>query len=394
MINRHIIHELREVATQYRVVTLTGPRQAGKTTLTRLAFPDHRYVSLEDPDIRSLAVLDPRGFLASYHNPVIFDEIQRVPSLLSYIQTIVDERPGKGQFVLTGSHQLELSQAVTQSLAGRTALLTLYPLSISELLDAGTLEQADGYMHKGFLPAVHAESLDPTRYYRNYFQTYVERDVRQMIQVKDLMLFEKFIRLCAGRVGQIFIASKLANEVGVSSHTIGQWLSILEASFIVYRLQPFHENIGKRLIKAPKLYFVDVGLATYLLGIETQAQLARDPLRGNLFENMVVMELMKSRSNKGLDPLLYFYRDSNDNEVDILFRDARQYRPIEIKSAATFQPEFLRGLDAFTRAFPKGSTRGAVIYSGDTNLELEKAKIVNFRQSAQALQSDAGMDAE
>jgi predicted AAA+ superfamily ATPase len=350
-------------------------------------------VSLEDPDIRSLALLDPRGFLGTYHSPVIFDEIQRVPSLLSYIQTIVDERPGKGQFILTGSHQLELSQAVTQSLAGRTALLTLYTLSISELLDAGNLDQVDGYMHKGFLPAVHAESLDRTRYYPNYFQTYVEWDVRQMIQVKDLMLFEKFIRLCAGRVGQISIASKLANEVGVSSHTIGQWLSILEASFIVYRLQPFHENIGKRLIKAPKLYLVDVGLATYLLGIETQAQLARDPLRGNLFENMVVMELMKSRSNKGLDPHLYFYRDSNDNEVDILFRDARQYRPIEIKSAATFQPEFLRGLDAFTRAFQKGSTRGAVIYSGDNNLELEKAKVLNFRQSAQALQSDAGMDA-
>jgi predicted AAA+ superfamily ATPase len=253
-------------------------------------------------------------------------------------------------------------------------------------MDAEIENDADGYMHKGFLPAVHADSLDPTRYYRNYFQTYVERDVRQMIQVKDLMLFEKFIRLCAGRVGQIFIASKLANEVGVSSHTISQWLSILEASFVVYRLQPFHENIGKRLIKAPKLYFVDVGLATYLLGIETHEQLKRDPLRGNLFENMVVMELMKARSNKGLDPHLYFYRDSNDNEVDVLFQNARQYRPIEIKSAATFQSEFLKGLDAFKRAFPEGSSHGAVIYIGDQTLELEKAKVLNFRRSAQILE--------
>lgn len=385
MIKRHIIQELKLLALQYRVVTITGPRQAGKTTLARLAFPDHAYVSLEDPDIRTLASNDPRAFLALYPSPVIFDEIQRVPSLLSYIQTIVDGTQSKGQYILTGSHQLALSEAITQSLAGRTALLTLYPLSIAELADAGFTDHADGYMHKGFLPAVYADALDPTRYYRNYFQTYVERDVRQMIQVKDLMLFEKFMRLCAGRVGQLFIASKLANEVGVSAHTINHWLSILEASFVIYRLLPFYENIGKRLVKAPKLYFVDVGLAAYLLGIETQEQMKRDPLRGNLFENMVVMELIKTRSNQGLEPHLFFYRDSNDNEVDILYQHARQYRPIEIKSAETFQMGFTKGVESFRRAYPEGADRGAVIYGGDLLPELENVSVLNFRQSARAL---------
>lgn len=386
MFKRQIIQELKDIAKQYRVVTLTGPRQAGKTTLARLCFPDHRYVTLEDPDVRSLAMTDPRAFLDTFPRPVIFDEIQRVPSLLSYIQTLVDKDPSKGQFILTGSHQLELSQAITQSLAGRTALLTLYPLSITELTEANLSDNADGYLHKGFLPAVHADSLDPTRFYRNYFQTYVERDVRQMIQVKDMMLFEKFLKLCAGRIGQLFSASKLANEVGVSSHTISHWLSILEASFIIYRLKPFHENIGKRLIKAPKLYFVDVGLASYLLGIETLEQLKRDPLRGNLFENMVVMELIKARSNRGLDPNLYFYRDSNDNEVDVLYQNARVYRPIEIKSAVTFQSEFMKGLEAFKRAYPEGSTRGVVIYSGELTPQLEQASILNFLDSARALE--------
>jgi len=386
MIKRHIFQELRNVSSQYRVVTLTGPRQAGKTTLARMCFQNHRYVSLEDPDVRNLAVHDPRGVRNGFPPPVIYDEIQRVPTLLSYIQTIVDQDSSKGHFILTGSHQLELSQAISQSLAGRTALLTLYPLSISELTEAGFKDSADGYMHTGFLPAIHADSLEPTRYYRNYFQTYIERDVRQMIQVKDMMLFEKFMKLCAGRIGQLFIANKLANEVGVSSHTISQWLSILEASFVIYRLQPFHENIGKRLIKAPKLYFSDVGLATYLLGIEAQEQLKRDPLRGNLFENMVVMELLKTRANKGLDPNLFFYRDSNDNEVDVLYQDARTYRPIEIKSASTFQNEFMKGLEAFKRAYPEGATRGTVIYGGELTPSLERANVLNFRDSSKALE--------
>lgn len=386
MIKRDINQELIALTKQYKVVTITGPRQAGKTTLTRLTFPKHRYVSLEDPDLRSLAETDPRAFLKLNSGPIILDEIQRVPSLLSYIQTIVDQNKEKGQFILTGSHQLELNQAISQSLAGRTALLTLYPLSIAELCDSGPEQDADEYLHKGFLPAVHAEGLDPTRYYRNYFQTYVERDVRQMLQVKDMMQFEKFIRLCAGRIGQVFVASNLANEVGVSSHTVNHWLSILEASYLVYRLAPFYENIGKRLIKSPKLYFTDVGLAVYLLGIENTAQIARDPLRGNLFENMVLMELVKARTNRGLDPRLFFYRDSNDNEVDALFQDGRMYRPIEIKSAMTFQGEFTKGIDVFNKAYSQGASKGYVIYGGDLSPDLDKATVLNFRQAARAVE--------
>ena len=385
MIIRHILQELISIAAQYRVITITGPRQAGKTTLTRLAFPGHSYVSLEDPDIRSLATNDPRAFLDLYPSPVIFDEIQRVPQLLSYIQTIVDANPAKAQYVLTGSHQLELNQAITQSLAGRTALLTLYPLSISELSDAKIEESVDGYIYRGFLPAVHAEKLDPTRYYRNYFQTYVERDIRQMIQLKDFVLFETFMRLCAGRIGQLLNINSLSNEVGVSSHTINSWLSILEASFIIYRLQPFHENLGKRLVKSPKIYFIDVGLASYLLGIESIEQTKRDPLRGQLFENLVVIELVKARSNQGLDPNLYFYRDSNQNEVDVLYQSARKYLPIEIKSASTFHPSFAKGIEYLNKIDSGKFVKGAVIYTGDMLPELEHASVVNFRKAAELI---------
>lgn len=385
MIKRQLIQELILLSSQYKVVTLTGPRQAGKTTLARQAFPDHIYVSLEDPDKRALAIQDPRAFLALYPAPVIYDEIQRVPELLSWLQGIVDASPARGQFILTGSHQLALSQAITQSLAGRTALLTLYPLSISELTECGITMAADEYMQHGFMPAVHADAMEPVRYYRNYYETYVERDVRQMLQVRDMILFDRFLRLCAGRVGQLFIANHLANEVGVSSHTINHWLSILEASFIVLRLQPFHKNIGKRLVKAAKLYFVDVGLASYLLGIENTTQLARDPLRGNLFENMVVMELFKARANQGKEPRLCFYRDSNENEVDVVFGAGNKQRPIEIKSAATFSKHFFKGIEHFYRADPQGVEKGFLIYDGDMLPDTNIATVLNFRESAQAI---------
>lgn len=387
MIDRHLARELQQLASEYRIVTLTGPRQAGKTTLTRQTFPDYTYVSLEDPDQRALANDDPRAFLALWRPPVILDEIQRVPSLLSYLQTRVDDNPAKGQYILTGSHQLALSEAISQSLAGRTALLTLYPLSMAELDKSDLARDTDSLMHRGFLPAIHAQSMDATRYYRNYYQTYVERDVRQMLLIRDMLLFDKFVRLCAGRIGQLFVASQLANEVGVSIHTIQHWLSVLEASFIIHRLPPFHENIGKRLVKAFKLYFVDVGLAAWLLGIETASQIQRDPLRGALFENLVVMELIKARANQGQDPQLFFYRDSNGNEVDALFKRGRRYTPIEIKSAATFHQRFLKGLEAFRRAYPEGAELGFLIYDGAMSPSLEYADVVNVRDAAHVIQS-------
>lgn len=376
------------MAQQYRVVTLTGPRQAGKTTLARMAFPDYKYVSLEDPDLRGLAIQDPRAFLQYHQRPVIFDEIQRAPSLLSYIQTIVDEDPQKGQFILTGSHQLELNQAITQSLAGRTALLTLYPLTITEIKEEKIDDDHDTMLLKGFYPAIYDQKLEPTRYYRNYFQTYVERDVRQMIQLKDLSLFETFMKLCAGRIGQLLNAQSLANEVGVSSHTIKNWLSILEASFVIYRLAPFYENLGKRLVKSPKLYFTDVGLAAYLLGIETVQQMKRDPLRGQLFENLVVIELVKARLNKGLDPHLYFYRDSNQVEVDILFQQARQYMLIEVKSAETFHPSFVKNIERLRKLDPEKFYHAVVVYGGDLEPVLDDVTVVNVGNTAKILESN------
>ena len=386
MFKREVYQELIDLAKAYRVVTVTGPRQTGKTTLVRTAFPSHSYVSLEDPDVRTLAANDPRAFLRMYARPAIYDEIQRVPTLLSYIQTIVDENATKGQLILTGSHQLELSEAISQSLAGRTALLTLYPLSFAEIPAAGSLS-VDDHLYRGFLPAVHAENLNPTRYYRNYFQTYVERDVRKMLQVKDLVQFETFMRLCAGRVGQLLNASSVATEVGVSVHTIQSWFSILEASYLMIRLPPFHANVGKRLVKTPKLYFTDVGLAAYLLGIEAVEHLSHHPLRGSLFENMVVMELIKARTNQGLDPNLFFYRDTNGNEIDVLFKQGQDTYPIEIKSAMTFQSGFRKSLEYYRHINPSGFKRGFIIYAGDLLPLTDAVATLNFRDAAQALRS-------
>lgn len=379
MFKRSIQSELIEMARQYPVVTLNGPRQAGKTTLVQTTFPDLAYVNLEDPEMRELATQDPKAFFRLHPQRMIIDEIQRVPHLLSYIQTIVDQQQMMGQFILTGSHQLSLNQAISQSLAGRTALLNLLPLSIQELSQSNIEYTTEGYLHKGFLPRVHAGQMDPTKFYRNYFQTYVERDVRQMINIKNLSQFGVFLRLCAGRIGQLFNAHALANEVGIHSNTIKHWLSILEASFIVVRLQPFYENLGKRLVKTPKLYFTDVGLAAYLLGIENEVQLQRDPLKGNLFENLVVLELMKARANLGLDSNLYFYRDSNGHEVDLLFKQGQAIVPIEVKSAETFSRHFLKNITYFNSISGDRSMKGYVIYAGTLTPEYEQARVLNYR---------------
>ena len=319
--------------------------QAGKTTLAQQGLEGYDYANLEHPETRQFAIDDPKAFLAQFKGKVVLDEIQRVPQLLSYIQTIVDDQKREGQFVLTGSHQLALQEAISQSLAGRAAILNLYPLSIAELQQAGIeYETAHEYIYQGFLPRIYDQHQRPTQAYSNYYRTYVERDVRQLINLKDVSLFEKFMRLLAGRAGQLFDYSSMANDVGVSSKTIKQWLSILEASFVVFKLSPYFENFGKRVIKAPKYYFVDTGLLAYLLGIEKASQVARDPLIGQMFENLVVMECVKARTNQGRLPGLYFYRDSNGNEADILFQDGRDLVAIEIKSSSTYQSGFLKAL--------------------------------------------------
>lgn len=382
MFSRQIQQELAQTAAEYPVVTIIGPRQSGKTTLAQMQFPGYRYANLEMPELRQLATDDPQGFFAQYPAPVIIDEIQRVPELLSYIQARSDKSKKRGQYILTGSHQVRLREAVSQSLAGRAGLLCLLPLSIEELKNsnAAALDR-DELIYRGFMPRIYQENVDPTRLYRNYFQTYVERDVRQMINIKSLIAFENFMRLLAGRIGQIVNLNSLAGDVGVSGTTLKEWLSVLEASFIIFRLPPYFENLGKRIVKSPKIYFTEVGVAAYLLGIEKAEQVARDPLRGNLFENMVVIEALKARLNAGGDPSLFFFRDNQDHEVDLIFKHGRRLIPIEIKSAMTFNKDFVKRLEYFKKIAPDAGN-GAVIYAGELSLEVSGNKFVNFTNTA------------
>ncbi len=387
MYKRTIEPELKSLMKQYPVVTVIGPRQSGKTTLVQHAFPEMPYANLEALDVRELAESDPRSFLDRYPKGAILDEIQRVPSLLSYIQEIVDRKGGHGLFLLTGSHQLELHQAISQSLAGRTALLTLLPLSIHELGQEGMDLPLNELLLRGGYPRIYKDHLDPTKAYRNYFQTYVERDLRQLIQVKDLTQFERFVRICAGRVGRELDLTHIGNEVGISSHTVKEWISILEASFILFRLQPYFENFGKRIIKSPKLYFLDVGFATYLLGIENATQIDRDPLRGHLVENLVFLELLKQRLNRGLDPQLYYYRDVQKNEIDLLFKTGNHLIPIEIKSAKTYTPEFLNQIRLFQEIVGKERVpKGYLIYTGDQEQQIHGIELLNYKHAARIME--------
>ncbi len=385
MFKREIETELKELSKSYPTVTVIGPRQSGKTTLVRMVFPEKPYANLENPDTRKLADDDPRGFLENYPKGAILDEIQRAPHLLSYIQTIVDEREEKGLFILTGSHQLELNEAITQSLAGRTALLTLLPMSLDELLQAGFDLSLDELMLKGGYPRIYKDGLDPTKSYRNYFQTYVERDLRQLITVKDLTQFERFVRICAGRIGQILNLEEIGGEVGVSSHTVKEWISLLEASFIIFRLQPYFENFGKRIIKSPKLFFTDVGLAIYLLGIENETQLSRDPLRGHLVENFILLELLKWRLNHGLDPQLYYYRDIQKNEVDVIFKEGNLLIPIEIKSSKTYNSEFLKNVQFFQHLVKDRAPRGYLIYAGEQEQKVHSIQLLHYKRAILAI---------
>ena len=385
MIQRTIQTQLKKLASMYPVVTITGPRQSGKTTLAKMTFPNYRYVSLENFDVRQMADMDPRGFLKNYAAPVIFDEIQRVPALLSYIQTVVDENKSSGQYILTGSHQPQLGQGVSQSLAGRTGILQLLPLSIAELASAGIVLTRDEYMVQGFMPRLYDTPLDAKNLYRDYFSTYVEKDVRMMLNIKNLGAFENFVKLLAGRVGQLVNLSSLANDAGISIPTLKEWLSVLEASFIVFQLPCYFENFGKRLVKSKKLYFTEVGLASWMLGIETPEQASRDPLFGGLFENLVIVEALKSRFNAGERPDLYFLRDSQGLEADLLFQKSHnELIPIEIKGGMTWNKDFCRNLLKLRKLSDK-FTSGYVIYAGDLTPEIEGIKFLNFKDTASTL---------
>lgn len=380
MITRKIEPELLVFAKEYPAITILGPRQSGKTTLARAAFPKLPYLSLEDPDIRRQAVDDPRGLLAGLETGAIFDEIQRVPNLLSYLQGIIDADRKPGRFILTGSHQPMVHQAISQSLAGRTAVLELLPFTIEEVRRYKEHPNSPfEWILQGFYPGLHQNKLRPNRFFRSYVATYLERDLRNMIQIQDLTRFDTFLRLLAGRVGQLVNYSALASDVGVTSTTIKSWISILKASYILFELPPWFANIRKRLVKSPKLYFVDTGLAAWLLGLESSEQVERDPLRGALYENLLIMETVKRIMNNGKQPQLYFYRDDKGNGVDLLASSAgRAFHAIEIKSAATFQPEFIKGLKAFERSLPdKTPITRQVWYNGERKLTYEETTVSN-----------------
>lgn len=378
MYKRELMQQLLEATKYYPIINLTGPRQSGKTTLVRFVFPDHKYFNLEDLDVLEQIKIDPKKFLREQTGGLILDEVQNFPQLLSYLQVEVDENPQKGRYILTGSHQFALLAAINQSLAGRTDVLVLYPLTFAETDQFDKEIELDQWVFNGFYPRVYAENIPAERNSKNYIKTYVERDVRKIINLKDIHLFQKFLKLCAGRVGQVLNINSLCNETGVAHNTLKSWIGILEASHVIYLLQPYYENFGKRVIKSPKLYFVDVALASYLLGIKSLEHLPSHPLRGMLFENMVVMDVVKNQANKGLDPEIYFYRDSNQNEVDIIFEQGGKLIPVEIKSSETFNKKFLRGVEYFMNLTEKARS-GFLVYAGDPTGGSEKIRILNYK---------------
>ena len=385
MIDREISSRLKASFDQYPFVTVTGPRQAGKTTLCQQAFPDLKYVNLEAPDQREFAESDPRGFLSQWGEGVIIDEIQHVPELLSYLQVLADEKGGNGLFVLTGSEQFRLSDAINQSLAGRTALLRLLPFSLRERRRTGASDALDEMVFTGFYPRILDQGLDPRQALGDYFETYVERDVRRLGAIRNLSAFRSFLRLCAGRVGQLVNLSSLGSDAGVSHTTAREWLTILEASYIVFQLPPFHANIRKRLVKSPKLYFYDVGLASYLLGIESPDQVATHPLRGALFENVVVTEALKHRFNRGQQPNLSFFRDSTGLECDLFYETGHGISAIEAKSGSTVASDYFTAINRVGELVPT-VTEKTVVYGGPARQSRSDCEVVPLAELAGSLE--------
>ncbi|WP_298360804.1 ATP-binding protein [Runella sp.] len=375
MIPRALTDKAQLLLTKYPMVSISGPRQSGKTTFSKLFAPDYQYVNVELPDNRIYAHNDPRSFLEQYQNRVILDEVQNVPDLFSYLQVFTDERNRTGEYVLTGSQNFLLMQNITQSLAGRVALLTLLPFSYFELPDKPPIEQ---FMFKGGYPRLIQKEILPEDFFPTYIQTYIERDVRQLIQIQSLSLFQNFLYLMAGRAGQVFNASSIANDLGVNSQTVEAWTSVLEASYIVFRLQPYYRNFNKRITKAPKVYFYDTGLLCYLLGIRAEAELQMHFAKGAIFENLVILEVMKMHYNQGRRPQLYYWRDSNQNEVDLLIQDGMKLHAVEIKSGKTINNDFFKGLTYFKKIAP--DTQLHLVYGGNEYQKRSEATVLGVEQ--------------
>lgn len=374
--DRHIKEKASSLLSKFPLLAITGPRQSGKTTFARRLKPDYTYVNLELPEARDFAKSDPLGFLRTYQNGVILDEVQWVPELFSYLQVLTDDRNIPGEYILTGSQNFLLSNQITQSLAGRVALLNLLPFSIQELSDRVKGEDWETIVVNGGYPRKYQFDIAPSDYYPNYIQTYIERDVRQILNIMDLGNFQKFLQLLAGRVGQIFNQSNFSNELGINQKTVDSWLSVLETSFIAFRLPAYYRNFNKRVCKTPKVYFYDTGVLCSLLRIKNPQDMKVHFARGPLFENLVVLELMKKEMNAGNIPSFYYWRDNHQNEVDLLHENDGILTAIEIKSSETYHSDFLKGLKYFQKIAPESTSK--LIYAGNLNQEREGIQISNY----------------
>jgi len=372
---------IRQQATVFPIVAVTGPRQAGKMTLLRNLLPDYKYVSLENPDNRNFAFSDPNGFLRKYDRYSIIDEVQQVPQLFSFIQTIADQDRIMGQYILSGSQHFPLLERITQSLAGRVSLVRLLPLQFSELKDAKLfINHLSGIIFKGFYPAIFDRNIPPAQYYTNYIETYVERDLRSMINIRDLTSFRTFLKLCAGRVGQITNMVSLANDCGISSPTAKSWLSILEASFIIFLLPPYYRNFNKRLIKSPKLYFYDTGLVCNLLGMQQESQVDTYYQKGALFENLVIAEIMKQKLHEGNTTPFYYWRDNTGNEIDLIIENFQAIEAYEMKAGATINQDFFKAFKYLAGIKTLQVSSQTLVYGGDQEQQREGVNIVGWSQ--------------
>jgi len=378
MIKRILEDKIRQLAEKFPVISVTGPRQSGKTTLIKAMFPEYRYESLEDPDTRLFATTDPRRFLKP-DTKMIIDEIQRVPDLFSYIQTNTDKANINGQYIISGSQSFLLNQHIAQSLAGRVAILNLMPLSLSELRNHDfPLPAYEKLIFQGFYPRLYDKDIEPGDFYPNYIQTYIERDVRLLQNIHDLTLFVRFLKLCAGRTGQLLNINSLASDCGISPNTAKSWISVLEASYIIFLLQPHHKNFNKRMVKMPKLYFIDTGLASSLLEIRSESQLSTHYLRGVLFENFIISEFIKSRLNKGLRSNCFFWRDNKGIEIDCIIENGDRLSPIEIKSGNTFNQDFFKHLNYWNKLSGNKTENAYVIYGGDLSRDTKDGKLLSW----------------
>jgi len=380
MIQRELKNKLIHLADKFPVISVTGPRQSGKTTLIKTTFPEYKYETLEDPDTRLFAQNDPRAFLEGSKKMVI-DEIQRVPELFSYIQSISDENNIGGQFIISGSQSFLMNEKISQSLAGRVAILHLMPFSYGELIQGGyDFPDFNELIFNGFYPRIYDKKIAPADFYPNYIQTYIERDVRQLKNIQDLNLFVRFLKLCAGRTGQLLNLSSLANETGISVNSAKAWLSVLEASFIIFMLQPHYKNFNKRLVKMPKLFFFDTGLIASLLEVQSAQQLSTHYLQGAIFENFIISELLKNRYHKGLRNNLYFWRDHKGMEIDCIIENGNDLIPLEIKSAKTYSESFFKNIVAWRKLSGKATDNCYVIYGGDKKAKTSMGNLYNWKE--------------